>query len=128
MNLTPEVVEDILFEYKRTRSPFKVAKLVGVDVADVWHVIEENSDKLTSYNERNGGWGRPDILRYAVARRMITTRQWDNNDPDIAATRSRYELGVIDMATGRDGGWLILYAFPRKKPQPRFEYFKLETC
>jgi hypothetical protein len=124
---SPEVVNDVLLEYKRTRSPFRTAKLVGLDTAIVWQIIEENADKLSAHPERNGGFGRPELTRYIVGRRKVSSRQWDNDDEKIALARSCYELGSHDMATARDGGWLILYSIPNRSRQPRAGYFKPEV-
>lgn len=127
MNFSPEVVEDVLVEYKRTRSPFRTAKNTGLDASSVWAIIEANSDRLTSFQERHQGQGRPEIQKYLVARRKVTTREWDNAEPTIAKARSDYEAGTHELATGRDGGWLLMYSIPRKKTAPRPNYFKPES-
>lgn len=114
MALTPEVIDDILIEYKRTRSPFKAAKAVGVDVAEVWAVIDANKDKLGTYEERHGGNGRPELEQFFVAKRRAMDRGWENNDAPILRARAQYEAGTHEMITGRDGSWLILYAIPRR--------------
>ena len=127
MNLSQEVIDDVLHEYRRTRSPFRTATATGIDVKLVWQIVDQHSDKLSSFSERNGGLGRPEMQRYLVARRQVTARQWDNDLPEIAKARANYESGTIEMMTGRDGGWLILYAIPRKKTSPRQDYFKPEA-
>lgn len=128
MSLGPEIIEDVLLEYKRTRSPFRTANLTGLEVSVVWGIIEEHTEKLSAYPERNGGFGRPELEQHIVVRRKVTTREWDNTDPAVAKARADYEAGTHEMATGRDGGWLILYSIPRKRVQPRPNYFKPETC
>lgn len=127
MNLSEEIIEDVLLEYKRTRSPFRTANLTGLDASVVWAIIEQHADKLSTYPERHGGYGRSDIEQYIVARRKVSSRSWDNTEPAIADARLSYERGTHDLATGRDGGWLILYAIPRKKVFPRVNYFKPEA-
>lgn len=127
MELSDEIIEDVLLEYKRTRSPFRTANLTGLDASVVWSIIEEHSNKLTAYPERHGGYGRFEVEKYIVARRTVTSRSWDNTDPAIADARLSYEAGTHELATGRDGGWLILYAIPRKKVTPRPNYFRPET-
>ena len=127
MDLSPDVINDVLFEYKRTRSPFRTANNTGLDAAVVWAIIEEHSDKLSSFQERNGGQGRPEMLKYLVGRRRVTARQWDNSEPAVAKARADYEAGTHELTTGRDGGWLLLYSIPRKRIQPRPNYFKPEA-
>lgn len=126
MQVTPELLEDILLEYKRTRSPYKIAKALGIDTRVVWEVLEEHSDRLTTRIERFGGFGRPEMQQFMVARRMVSTREWDNQSPEIAVARQRYEAGTHNMMTGRDGGWLILYSQPNKRKVPRPNYFRPE--
>jgi hypothetical protein len=121
-----EVIDDVLAEYKRTRSPFRTAKNVGLDTQVVWDIIEANSDKLSAHPERNGGFGNPKLQPFLVARRQVTSRSWDNDDPKIALARANYEAGSHDMMTGRDGGWLLLYSIPLKRRMPRPNYFKPE--
>jgi hypothetical protein len=124
---SPELIEEILFEYKRTRSPFRVSGLVGVDVQTVWAVIEANTDRLSPFAERHGGQGRPEMMKYRVGRRRATDRQWDNDDPYIAMARRLYEAGTHTLGTGRDGAWLLLYAIPQRKVTPRPGYFRPEV-
>jgi hypothetical protein len=127
VELSKEIIDEVLFEYKRTRSPFRTATNVGLDTAMVWKIIEDNADKLSAHPERNGGQGRPEIIQFIVARRRVTAREWDNQSQDIAEARAKYELGTHDMATGRDGCWLILYSIPLKRAVPRTNYFKPES-
>lgn len=129
MALTPEIVEEILVKYRQTRSPFKTAHAVGVDVSDVFAVIDDNSDQLTNVQERHGGMGRPEMQQFIVARRRALDPSWDNGDTTIALARENYEKGTHIMATGRDGAWLILYSIPRKgRPDPMTDYFLPEVA
>jgi hypothetical protein len=123
VSLSPELTEEVLYEYKRLRSPFKVAKALGLDPHRVWLVIEENSDRLSPHTEKYGGEGRPELRDHLVARRRAGEREWDNTDPAIAGARAAYEAGTVEMCTGRDGNWLLLYAIPRRRPDPRPDYF-----
>lgn len=74
------------------------------------------------------GRGRKELQKYIVAIRDVTKiGSWDKCDR-IAEARRRYDAGDIEMATGRDGFNLILYAIPRReKALGRKPYFtKLE--
>lgn len=122
--ITPEIEAEIVASLKRTRSPFRVATKVGVDVNTVMQILEKNEDKLSEIPERNGGLGREELRPYVVARRLASETSWDNDDPKISEARDNFEAGTHIMATGRDGAYLILYSIPRKgRPDPNPDYF-----
>lgn len=120
--ITPEVRADVLRNLIRTRSPFKTARKTGVDLRTVLRIQEEERGPRSTHEERHGGWGQPDLRDYVVARKKAW-EAWKNDDPPIANARRDYELGIIEMTTGRDGEYLILYAIPREVEQPRPDYF-----
>lgn len=128
--ITPEVRDEIVRVYAQTRrSPFKTARLVGVSISDVFTVVNDDNDRADLASERYGGFGRPDVQPFIVARRTVKDRQWDNKLPEIIKARAEYEAGTHEMATGRDGQWLILYSIPRVKPvRGRKNYFQLECA
>lgn len=117
--------QEILDEYKRTKSPFKVAQMYSLDVKRVWEIIEANQDYLKSPPEKFGGKGPPELRDHIVARRRIRGPKWDNDEPAIALARDMYEQGRVELCSGRDGSWEILYAIPRKKIKPRPGYWKV---
>ncbi|WOF44380.1 hypothetical protein KNJ79_05455 [Sphingopyxis indica] len=124
MSLTPQDKAAILEHYRRSRSPFKTATALGFELSDVWELINESEHLLHARQERHGGYGRPEMVRFTVARRRAGTG-WNNAAPELRRARRQYEEGTVELATGRDGLWEILYAIPRKRPQPRPHYFKL---
>ena len=126
MDVSKELIDEVLLEYKRTRSPFRTATNVGLETSLVWEIIEANQDRLSAYPERNGGFGNENMVKFIAGRRRVSSREWDNKEPAIARARAAYELGTHDMATGRDGSWLILYSIPLKKRAPRPDYFRPE--
>lgn len=129
MAVTPEVAAEIVSKFRQTRSPFKTAHAVGVDISEVFAVIDDSADQLTAIQERHGGLGRPEMRQFLVARRRASDPEWDNSDAKIAAARDNYEKGTHIMATGRDGAWLILYSMPRKgRPDPMPDYFLPEVA
>lgn len=126
--LTPEQETEVLAEYRRVRSPFKVANNLGFPVQDVWDVIDQNPDAALQSIERWGGDGRPDLRPYFVAKARCAER-WDNDDPAVAAARERVCNGTHTMATHRDGGFKFLCSIPlRKKVKPNADYFKPEPA
>ena len=125
-----DVIEDIMFEYKRTRSPHKAARALGLSIDYVWGVIDDNKeyydDEASSHKETYGGRGPPALRKYVAGRTRAGT-PWDNNSLPIQQARAAYEAGTHDMATGRDGKWLILYSIPLASKMPRPNYFQLEA-
>lgn len=125
MEATPEVIAEVLGSYRRLRSPYKVARECGYEPRLVWEIVDGYADTLTISQERWGGQGSPEMLQYLAARLKLGSISWDNADPDVARARARFEAGTHTMATGRDGGWLLLYSIPLKKPiAARPDFFK----
>jgi hypothetical protein len=125
--LTPVQVAEVLAEYRRVRSPFKVANNLGFTVQDVWSVIDENPDAAVQNLERWGGEGRPDLRPYFVAQSRCADR-WDNDESGVALARERFCAGTHTLATHRDGGVKFLCSIPLKKRVPaQPDYFKPEV-
>lgn len=125
--LTPQQEADVLAEYRRTRSPFKVATNLGLDVKDVWAVIDANPDAAIASVERWGGEGRPDLRPYFVASSRCSDR-WDNDEPGVALARERFCAGTHTLATHRDGTTKFLCSIPLKRKVPaQPDYFKPEV-
>ena len=125
MEPTPEIVEEVLNSYRRLRSPYKVARECGYEPRVVWSIIDQHADTVALPQERFGGEGRPEMHIYLVARMKPGASGWDNEDGSIALARQRYCDGTHDMATGRDGRWLLLYSIPLKKAiSARPDFFK----
>ena len=120
--------EDILEEYARHNSLFKTARKLNVEVAYVSQVINANPqvDAPAMEECQWDGFGDPEKQKFLVAR-MLATETWDNELPEVAKARADYEEGTIDMATGRDGPYILLYAFPRAVKQPRPNHFSLTS-
>lgn len=122
--LTPEQQAEVLAEYRRVRSPYKVANNLGFDVKDVWSVIDDNPDAAVQNREHSGGQGRPDLRKYFVASTRCAER-WDNEEEGVALARARVCAGTHTMATHRDGGTKFLLSIPlRQRVPPQPDYFK----
>lgn len=119
--------EEIIRELTRLRSPSKVARKTGYSLEDILPVADElaGTPRVTR-EEQHGGYGRPELRDFLVARKRAH-ETWDNTNPDIAAARGAYEAGTRDMVTGRDGDWLLLYSIPQTRVTPRPDYFKPEV-
>lgn len=123
--VTPEVRAEIAGLLRRVRSPSKVVRLTGYDIRLVLQVHDEEVENRVTREERHGGYGRPELQAYAVARKKADAA-WDNSIPAIAEARAAYEAGTHIMITGRDGDWLILYLIPQRRVTPRPDYFRPE--
>lgn len=126
--LTPDQEKEVLAEYRRVRSPFKVANNLGYAVQDVWDAIDRNPDAAIANVERWGGEGRPGLRSFFVASTRCSDR-WDNDDPGVALARQRVCDGTHTMATHRDGTTKFLCSIPLKRKVPANpDYFKPEPC
>lgn len=110
---------------------FKVSRKVGIPVRLIReHLPSELQDDVDLPRvELYGGWGRPELKRYLIARYNLNStwgsRTWASEDAEkIKEARAKYDAGLIEMAQGRDGDWILLYAIPRKNPEKnRMPYF-----
>jgi len=123
-NLTEEDRDRVLEEFSRTKSPYKVARSLGIPARSVWEILDANKEHIQNRPTRFGGFGRPELRRFTIARRLASSSErWDNKSPPVANARRDFELGTVELMTGRDGGWEILYAIPRVKRCPRPGYW-----
>lgn len=127
IELTPEIRDEILHDLRKTRAPARTSRNTGYPIRLVLQVHEEDSQPRTVRQEIYGGYGRPEVQQFIVARKRAW-EVWNNEDNDIATARNMYEAGTVEMCTGRDGDWLILYAIPRQHRDPnRAGYFLPEN-
>ena len=79
-------------------------------------------ERLFNYTESS--FGPKHMQKYLVASRSVfMVDGWDNKNKEIAKARRDYDAGLIELATGRDGEHLLLYAIPRKNTVKRKAYF-----
>lgn len=122
-----DIEDEVIRELRKVRAPAKVARNLGIDLRSVLEIADKTGgSSRTSREEQFEGEGRPELRQFLVARKRAH-HEWDNEDPLIAQARADYEAGTHEMATGRDGDWLILYSIPRNRPQPRPNYFRPEA-
>ena len=100
----------------------KVAKAANVGKILVYHVDVVHNKR---FNRTEKGLGPENLQKYIIATREADDGiGWNNDDPKIKKARELYDEGVIEMATGRDGMNLLLYAIPRQfKDEGREPYF-----
>jgi len=118
------VDQELIFAtHDRLKSPFKVARELNMDPAAVLIILDgRKASRGVRREERFEGWGPPGMRCYVVARKAVC-ESWDNTSPEIAKARDDYERGTHYLATGRDGDWLLLYAIPLKRLDPKPGYF-----
>ncbi len=120
---------DVREQLSRHNSVFKTCNKLGITnvayVADIQAKMEKETAPDLGGCEYDG-YGRPELRDRLVAR-SLATEVWDNTRPEVADAREKYEAGTHDMATGRDGPYLLLYLTPRAVVQPRPGYFNLTT-
>jgi hypothetical protein len=121
VDMTPEMREEIARDLRKTRAPARTAKNLVLDV------MEDERQPRPFREEKYGGLGRPEIQQYIVDRKR-PWEIWANTTDPVLTARNQYEAGTHEMATGRDGDWLILYSIPRKTvAKDRQNYFQPEN-
>lgn len=71
--------------------------------------------------------------RHIIARRPVTGRDADHWRPmagatmSVAAARDAYDAGLVEIAQGRDGDEMVLYAIPRRERIVRVAWFGRRT-
>ena len=100
----------------------KTASQIGITPNQVnW--VNTIMTKKSKYIE---GKGNPALHPYIVAIRDNNVEPMWNNEanPKIMKARELYDEGLIELVTGRDKDNFILYAIPRRTPEPdRYPYF-----
>lgn len=121
-SITPEIRAEVLELHQKNPqrfSPFRVARRVGVSVATVLEITGSIPEPVRAESAAR----RPELTKYLVAKRRTHGEPWNNKSPELRKARADYEAGLVELCTGRDGAYLMLYAIPRVVPQPRPGYF-----
>lgn len=128
--VTSLLINEIVEELKSPRAhPIKIATKFGVPTALVrfiYNEIPQPGSVFTTHSD--DGWGRSELRDFIVTRKLAY-QEWPEEDREtIEGLRERYDNGEIELAQGRDGNFVIQYAFPRSKTAKRREpWFKLEV-
>lgn len=122
MNISAELKEKIIQGLIENGTNYgKIAKKHSTSTMAVEHIdITVNG----RYNYTPEGKGPENLQMYIIARQDLRySGGWDNKDERIKKARVLYDEGKIEMVTGRDGFFLLLYAIPRHKQIKRKPYF-----
>lgn len=101
---------------RRTGIPLsKIREIPGTPVLETGRVL--TSDRM----------GRHELREFILCTKDVND-VWPNLDPRIQDAKGRYDAGLCEICTGRDGDTLILYEIPRQRPvEGRHRYFA-EEC
>lgn len=80
-------------------------------------ILDVMVNQLGKWKQSDDGRGPRHLRKHIVAIRHVDG-DWPKNDA-IQIARRKYDNGDVEMAQGRDGFHIILYAFPRKRRAKR---------
>lgn len=125
MFISPETRAAILADLKQPNSDIqRVSRAYGVPIRFIRDILPPPPPAPTN-TEVFEGYGRPELQKYLISRTRAGAAWPAADAPAIQHARNEYDAGIIEMCTGRDGDWLILYAIPRRTPaHNRLPYFK----
>lgn len=125
MNVLSKAELDMLrTAYRRDPNIDRVARMFGLSFTDAATALHDGCEPSYPKISPDGG-GHPPLRRFAIQRKFVSD-DWLVTD-EVRRARAAYDLGQVEIATGRDGDWLILYAIPRRKPDRRRRpYFELQ--
>jgi hypothetical protein len=131
--LNTETVSRVRESYTRNNGNIHaVARELGISAEECRRVFPQHRAVLREPEDPTPArdkQGRPDVGRKALRDRIVSVRHvqsggWPDADrAAITGARRRYDNGTHDMATGREGPWLILYSWKRRKPVKPRHYF-----
>lgn len=117
--------KDVREQLDKHGSVLKACRSLGIKnveyVADIQAKMAKDTKPELARCDYDG-FGRPDIRENLVARNLAT-ESWDNSRPEVADARDKFEAGTHNLLTGRDGPYILLYAFPQPVVTPRPDYF-----
>lgn len=121
MTVSTEVKNKIIEDLENGVDKVVISRGLRVDLTTI-EILAIEHYRLYNYTEE--GYGPDRLRRHVVARRSaFKNGGWDNANPAIKTAREQYERGEVELSTGRDGQWLILYAIPRLSKLKRDNYF-----
>lgn len=107
---------------KGTLTIRQIARRFGVDPKYV-EQRQKAKDNTPSNQLSEDGWGREDLRPYVIARKHVEEAEWPITD-EIVQAKIDYDEGRVEICTGRDGKYFILYRIPRSEVDEKREpYF-----
>lgn len=114
----------ILKSYKQhLGDQYAVARDLGITALQVYetirqmeHTPEDGVRFVVCVKPRPENLGRPEIRKNIISVRHRDEAGWPVEDRDaIELNRTLCDEGYVDLAQGFDGGWVIQYAFKRRR-------------
>jgi hypothetical protein len=124
MNISPATKTMILEEMGRANADVhRVSRQYGIPVRII-RQLTGIARPTATFQERHGGFGRPELQQYIVSRTRVL-RPWPDADAAaLGCARVLYDAGIVEMCQGRDGDWIIQYSIPRlRQALKREPYF-----
>jgi len=110
-NLTEKQKEELQTYLMRRKEYLWIAKRLKISAIAV-----RNFDIITNgrYKVSDDGYGKPSLRPYLISRRYVDSTWPAMDEAVISKARQDYDDGKIELVTGRDGFYQILYRIPRK--------------
>lgn len=127
--ITDSLLEEIKTDLRSAKSnPVRIATRLGVPIALVRFVSNETPSGTSNFTVLSeDGWGRHELRDFIISRKQAGA-EWPKEDELVLEThKEAYDDGLVELAQGRDGNFIIQYSFPRHKPVRRsYRYFQNE--
>ena len=123
--LLPKQREELQALLIRGKDYLHVARKLKISATTV-----RNFDIITNgrYVVSEDGYGKVSIRKYIISRRYIDQEWPAMDDVVIENARKDYDKGKVEMVTGRDGFYQLLYRIPRTRiDKKRKAYFEGAT-
>lgn len=118
-NLTDQILrllEETNGNYKRVGSKLKLEERYVRKVDMIFN---------RKFNHTPEGNGKESMKKFCIGKKKVT-EPWDNTSAAIAKARKDYDDGLVELLTGRDGEYQLLYVIPRLvKEVDRKPYFSI---
>lgn len=125
MEQLTKYMQDLIDEdlAKGTLTTRQIARRYGVDPKYVEQRLRAQNNTPSNSKLSEDGWGREELRPYAIARKHVEEAEWPITD-EIVQAKIDYDEGRVEICTGRDGEYFILYRIPRSEVDEKREpYF-----
>lgn len=125
MEQLTKYMQDLIDEdlAKGTLTTRQIARRYGVDPKYVEQRLRVQNNTPSNSKLSEDGWGREELRKYAIARKHVEEAEWPITD-EIVQAKIDYDEGRVEICTGRDGEYFILYRIPRSEVDEKREpYF-----
>lgn len=100
----------------RNRNPHDHVEILGISLG-------EAKKRLAAETSALPGWGPLSKQAHIISRRHVDGPWPVNHRHRLDYFRKLHDEGRVNICTGRDGSYFILYAMPNTRIVPRAAYF-----